>query len=359
MAEGERTRQHGDDAPADARRCADAAVSQRRGILLVAAGAYFTVWLKWPLPAAIAGAAVWRSCGWVSASRPFSPVLVVFDALAFALFAYQRNDGLGFWQLPGPWADVFRVNVPGAVLAMLIYVGGSVYALVAAARGLRLVEAFALIVTPFCSICWWCCRPTGTWRRSALSSPAHAGLPFPAQAAIGRALTLFCPRRGAAQPRSASSRSTASAVAPLASRVRGRRDPRGATPHVANAAQLVTNPVLAIVFSAACAAIAQGGLVGDRLSDDRRPARLARRPAAALRRDLGPLADRADQGRDLWRAVHGLHPVRRAGAAHARNRGDPARRRADRRPARSARRSFRWRRRSSAARTGRRRSSAA
>ena len=51
----------------------------------------------------------------------------VFDAAAFALFAFQRNDGLGFWQLPGPWADVFRFNVPGATIAMLIYVGGSVY----------------------------------------------------------------------------------------------------------------------------------------------------------------------------------------------------------------------------------------
>ena len=59
-----------------------------------------------------------------------------------------------------------------------------------------------------------------------------------------------------------------------------------------------------------------GWIVGDRLSDDRRPARLARRSPAALGRRLGPLADRRRQGRDLRRAVHRLHPDRRPCAHH-------------------------------------------
>ena len=48
--------------------------------------------------------------------RPFSNWLIAVDAAAFAIFAFLRNDGLGFWQLPGPWADVFRFNVPGATI---------------------------------------------------------------------------------------------------------------------------------------------------------------------------------------------------------------------------------------------------
>ena len=48
------------------------------------------------------------------AERPYSPALIAVDAAAFALFAILRNDGLGFWQLPGPWIDVLRFNLPSA-----------------------------------------------------------------------------------------------------------------------------------------------------------------------------------------------------------------------------------------------------
>src|SRR5579871_3735951 len=119
------------------------------GLALVAIGAGCAIWLSAEIPAAVAGAAGLAVLRQVFASRPSSPLLILFDAAAFALFAFPRNDGLGFWQLPGPWPDVFRVNLPGAVIALTIYISGSAYGLVVAARGLRLVEAFGLIATPF------------------------------------------------------------------------------------------------------------------------------------------------------------------------------------------------------------------
>ena len=69
---------------------------------------------------------------------PYSAALIAIDAAAFAIFAIQRNDSLGFWQLPGPWADVWRFDPPGAAIALIVYVGGSILALVGGARGLRL-----------------------------------------------------------------------------------------------------------------------------------------------------------------------------------------------------------------------------
>ena len=47
-----------------------------------------------------------------------------FDALAFAIFAIQRNDNLAFWQLAGSWSDVFRFDAIGAAIAYTVYLVG-------------------------------------------------------------------------------------------------------------------------------------------------------------------------------------------------------------------------------------------
>ena len=75
-----------------------------------------------------------------------------------------------------------------------------------------------------------------------------------------------------------------------------------------------------------------GRLVGDRLPDDRRRARLAGGAAAALGRGLGPLAHRRGEGRDLRGPVHRLHPDRRLRPAHPRRAGVSQRLCARRRP---------------------------
>ena len=258
--------------------------------------------------------------------RPYSKALIAVDAAAFAIFAFQRNDGLGFWLLPGPWADVFRFNVPGATIALAIYVGGSILALIGGSRGLRLVEAISLIATPF--LFNLLVILAADWHMAEIGAfvTAHAALPFPAQAAIGRALTLFFLGESMLtlicfisvdRPPLSRRLHAIYAVSAIFAAV---------TPLIANAAQLVPQPVLAIVFSSACAALAQGGLWAIVYLMTGVRARLARRPAAAVRRRLEPLAHRLHQGRDLRRAVHRLHSDRRDDPATAgsRRRSSPA-----------------------------------
>src|SRR5271163_1976790 len=67
--------------------------------------------------------------------------LVIFDALAFAIFAVQRNDYLAFWQLVGPWSDVPRFNFWGATIAYAVYIIGSLFVIASEYRPLRPVEA--------------------------------------------------------------------------------------------------------------------------------------------------------------------------------------------------------------------------
>src|ERR1700690_2193303 len=90
------------------------------GLALVAVAAYWAIVSREPILAAIVGAGGLQLLRTAFSERPYAKALVVADAAAFAIFAFQRNDGLGFWQLPGPWADVFRFNVPGATIALTI-----------------------------------------------------------------------------------------------------------------------------------------------------------------------------------------------------------------------------------------------
>src|SRR5947209_1649773 len=119
------------------------------GAVLIAAGAWSSLYLQSWMLAALLGAgglALWRLA---VTTRPFSPWLIALDAAAFALFAYLRNDSIGFWQLPGPWADVPHFNFTGALIAIVVYVVGSLVALMSRYRGLRPVEALGLIAIPF------------------------------------------------------------------------------------------------------------------------------------------------------------------------------------------------------------------
>jgi len=61
----------------------------------------------------------------------------------------MRNDAIGFWQLPGPWADVPHFNIPGAAIAYAVYLVGTLAALISRYRGLRAIEALGLIAIPF------------------------------------------------------------------------------------------------------------------------------------------------------------------------------------------------------------------
>src|SRR5271165_3640283 len=230
------------------------------GAALVAAGILLATAERQAILAAIAGAGGLALLRRAVAERPYSQALVVVDAAAFALFATLRNDGLGFWQLPGPWLDVLRFNLPSAVIALIVYVGASAMALIAGFRGLRVVEALSLIAVPF--LFNILIVVGADWHMAELGAAVtfHAALPFPAEVAIGRALTLWL---------------LGEAMLSLIVAVSLNRPPRSlrvmalfalggayaaVTPLFANAAQLVTQPLLAIVFSAACAALAQGGL---------------------------------------------------------------------------------------------------
>ena len=94
------------------------------GLALLALAFYAAIALRQPILAAVASAGALALLRWARAERPYSPALIAIDAAAFAIFAFDHNDSLGFWQLPGPFADVFRFDQPGAAIALIIYAGG-------------------------------------------------------------------------------------------------------------------------------------------------------------------------------------------------------------------------------------------
>ena len=161
------------------------------GFALLAVAFYAAIALLQPIVAAVAGAGALALLRWARAERPVSPALIAFDAAAFAIFAIQRNDSIGFWQLPGPWADVPRFDIAGAAIALTVYTGGSILALIGGFRGLRLIEAMGLIAIPF--LFNLLLAIGADWHMAELGAvvTAHANLPFAAQVAIGRALTLW------------------------------------------------------------------------------------------------------------------------------------------------------------------------
>src|SRR5271154_2917687 len=118
------------------------------GALLVALAIFASLDYRNGFVAGLAGAggmALWRQ----AALGRWRGAIIIFDALAFAIFAIQRNDYLAFWQLVGPWADVPRFNIAGASIAYAIYIVGALFALASEHRALRPVEAIGLIGIPF------------------------------------------------------------------------------------------------------------------------------------------------------------------------------------------------------------------
>ena len=283
------------------------------GAAALALGFYMAIGARQPIVAALAGAVGLALMRWARAERPYSAALIAVDAAAFAIFAFQRNDSIGFWQLPGPWADVWRFNPAGATIALIVYAGGSIMALIAGFRGLRLIEALSLIAVPFLfnllmaigadwhmaelgAMVDWACWP-------AISRP---GCDRP------RAYSLVR-RRGDADDDQPRQRQSAPEFGAHARAFRSRAAVlAAATPLIANAAQIVAQPLLAIFFSSVCAALAQARPVGDRLCRDR------------PRRSTGSAAGRraSTSAWEHWRAgfvkgaIYGgvfmaLHPRRR------------------------------------------------
>ena len=132
-------------------------------------------------------------------------------------------------------------------------------ALIAGYRGLRLIEAMSLIAVPFL---FNLLMTTGAdWHMAELGAIAtpHANLPFPVQVAIGRALALWLVGEAML--------TILSLISVNGFRVRRAHGlfalsgaAAAATPLIANAAQMVPQPFLAIFFSSVCAALAQAGL---------------------------------------------------------------------------------------------------
>jgi cyclic beta-1,2-glucan synthetase len=230
------------------------------GAGLIAAAIFLATAERQAIPAAIAGAGGFALLRLARAERPYSQALVLVDAAAFALFAFDRNDGLGFWQLPGPWIDVLRFNLPSAVIALLVYSGAAAMALIAGYRGLRIVEALSLVAVPF--LFNVLIVVGADWHMAELGGAVtlHAALPFPVQVAIGRAITLWL----LGEAMLALIVIVSLNRPPRSLRVMGLFALSGAfaavTPLIANTAQFVTLPLLSIVFSSLCAALAQAGL---------------------------------------------------------------------------------------------------
>ena len=180
-------------------------------------------------------------------------------------------NSIGFWQLPGPWPDVWRFNSAGATIALIVYAGGSIMALISGFRGLRLIEAVSLIAVPFL---FNLLLATGAdWHMAELGGAvtAHSSLPFAAEVAIGRAFTLWF---------------VGEAMLTILSLISVNRLPRAArthalfavsgafaaaTPLIANAAQMVAQPFLAVFFSSACAALAKRAYGGPSISSPALP----------------------------------------------------------------------------------------
>ena len=226
------------------------------GTLLIAAAIYASLSARDWVFAGLAGAAglaLWR----FAIVGSVAPVSLLFDAAAFALYAFQRNDSLGFWQLAGPWADVFRLDVADASIAYCVYLSGVLAALASDRRTLRPVESLALIAIPFLFKLVFVLG--ADWHMAEIG--AYTGLKsVPAQTLVGRALILFVICEGGLQLLSLVGVNRLSRRLRLHLLLLVTSVFAAATPLIANAAQLVASPVGAIVFGSLMAAVAEAGL---------------------------------------------------------------------------------------------------
>jgi len=230
------------------------------GAVLIACGIWASLSLQSWILAAIfgaAGLALWRVA---LAAEAFSPTRIALDATAFAIFALLRNDSIGFWQLPGPWLDVPRFDVAGAAIAYVVYLVGSLAALLSRYRGLRPIEALGLIALPFL---FNLVMVLGAdWHMQELGALLSPDVPrsFQGQVFVGRMAILV--GIGEAMLLAFSTIGTGRPTRDL--RLHALMLPVGAlaalSPLIANLAQSVSEPVLAIAVSTILAALAQAGL---------------------------------------------------------------------------------------------------
>ena len=208
--------------------------------------------------AGAAGVALWRQ----SATGTWRAPALVFDLFAFAIFAIQRNDGLAFWQLVGPWADVARFNVTGAAIAYAFYIVGTLFALSSVHRPLRPIEAAGLIVTPF--MFNLLVALGADWHMAEIAKFVVPGnmMPFPAQVFIGRTLMLIFISEVGLSALSLIALNRLPDSLKLHALIVASAAIGAGTPLIANFAQVVVNPFLAIFVGAVTAAIAQAGLWG-------------------------------------------------------------------------------------------------
>ena len=208
--------------------------------------------------AGAAGLALWRR----ALLGDWSAAPIALDAAAFAIFAIQRNDTLGFWQLAGPWADAPRFNVADAAIAYAVYLGGALAALIGAHRAPRPIEAIGLVAIPF--LFKLCITLGADWHMAELGALATAGVaaPFQAQVFVGRALVLFFISEIGLEILSLIGVGRLARTPRLHGLVLAIAALGALTPLLANFAQSVAAPVAAIGFSALFAALAQAGLWG-------------------------------------------------------------------------------------------------
>ncbi|MGD0641599.1 MAG: hypothetical protein ABSC22_12705, partial [Roseiarcus sp.] len=208
--------------------------------------------------AGAAGLALWRRA--LLGVWPAWPIVV--DAAAFAIFAFQRNDSLAFWQLAGPWADVLRFNAADAAIGYAIYLGGTLAGLTGAYRALRPIEAIGLVAIPF--LFKLGVALGADWHMAELGALATGGVaaPFQAQVFVGRALVLFCVSEIGLEILSLVGVGRLARAPKLHGLMLAIAALGAVTPLLANFAQNVAAPVPAIAFGALFAALAQAGLWG-------------------------------------------------------------------------------------------------
>ncbi len=231
------------------------------GALFVAAAIFASLSAQNWIVAGLAGAAglaLWRRG--LLGVWPATPI--AFDAAAFAIFAFQRNDFLAFWQLAGPWADVPRFNVADAAIAYAVYVGGALAALIGAHRALRPIESVGLVAIPF--LFKLVITLGADWHMAELGALATGGLvaSFQGRVYVGRVLVLFCASEIGLEILSLMGLGRLVRTPKLHRLVFAIAAFGALTPLLANFAQSVPAPVAAIGFSALVAALAQAGLWG-------------------------------------------------------------------------------------------------
>ena len=231
------------------------------GALLVGLGAVLAIGEHQAIGAAVAGAlglALWRQ----AAAGQWRSTQILFDLAAFAIFAAQRNDGLAFWQLVGPWADAPRFNVAGASIAILTYILGALAALGAGHRALRVPEAASLLALPF--LFNGLVVLGADWHMAEIGNFALPGnrLAFPGQVFVGRALLLFGISEIGLGLLSVMTLNRLPTEAKLHGLILASAALGAATPLIANFAQATTQPIVALIVGAGAAAIAQAGLWG-------------------------------------------------------------------------------------------------